>query len=93
MTNLHILLDTVTDFWKCSKKGFKFLLLLTFLSKVGSLIGSNKTQFKNLQFGMVVNWHKCNVTMLIISVKMRGHMKYKIMRTLGTYGPLVLAPA
>ena len=40
MMNLHILSDPVTDFWKCSKEGFKNDVL-TFL---GSLIGSTKTQ-------------------------------------------------
>ena len=30
MTDLHILSDPVTDFWKCPKKGFKNYLLAFF---------------------------------------------------------------
>ena len=48
MTDLHILLDPVTDLWKCPQKGVKKIFLATF---------NTKTQFKNLKFGMVVNWH------------------------------------
>ena len=40
------------------QKGVLNLLLLTFLTKVRGLIGSTKTQFKNLKFGMEVNWPK-----------------------------------
>ena len=29
-------------------------------TKVGDLIGSTKTQYKNLKFGMILNWHKYN---------------------------------
>ena len=54
MTGLHILSDPVTYFWKCPKKGVKNVFDGIFL---GGLIGSTKTQFKNLKFGMVVNWH------------------------------------
>ena len=43
--DLHILSEPVTDFWKCPKMGLK-------------TIRSTKTQFKNLKFGMVVNWSK-----------------------------------
>ena len=32
MTDLHILLDPVTDFWKCPKKGFKQIFVGIFLS-------------------------------------------------------------
>ena len=56
MTDLHILSDPVTDFWKCPKRGFNFFLL-AFFTKVGSLIGSTKTQLKKFKFGMVFNWH------------------------------------
>ena len=32
MTDLHILLDPVKDFWKCPKKGFKKIISWHFLS-------------------------------------------------------------
>ena len=32
MTDLHILLDPVKDFWKCPKKGFKKYIVGHFLS-------------------------------------------------------------
>ena len=32
MTDLHILSDPVTDFWKCPKKGFKKIIVGHFLS-------------------------------------------------------------
>ena len=51
MMDLHMLSDPVTDFWKWPKKGFQIFFL-------HFLIGSTKTQFKSLEFGMVVNWHK-----------------------------------
>ena len=51
ITDLHILSDPVTDFWKCPKKGFKKIFVGIFL------IGSTQIQFKNLKFSMVVNWH------------------------------------
>ena len=43
MLDLHILLDPVTDFCRCPKKGLRFL-------PRGGLIESTKTQFKNLKF-------------------------------------------
>ena len=49
MTDLHILSDPDTYFWKWPKKGF---------SKNWHFNQITKTQFKNLKFGMVVNWHK-----------------------------------
>ena len=55
--DLHILSDSSTDFCKCPKKGL-IMLLFTILTKVGGLIGSTKTQFKHLNFGIVVNWPK-----------------------------------
>ena len=54
--DLHILSDSSTDFCKCPKKGL--IMLFTILTKVGGLIGSTKTQFKNFNFGIVVNWPK-----------------------------------
>ena len=55
--DLHIFSDPVTDFWKCPKKGFKkYFFCIFFFTKEGGLIGSMKTQFKHLKFGMVVNW-------------------------------------
>ena len=55
--DLHILSDPVSCFRKCTKKGFKNDLL-AFKKNSGGLIGSTKTLFKNLKFGMVVNWQK-----------------------------------
>ena len=34
MTNLHILSDPVTDFWKCPKMGFKKIIYGIFLNKM-----------------------------------------------------------
>ena len=60
MTNLHILSDPVSDFWKCPKKFFLFLFLylflhflITFFDTFG-LIGSITTFFKNPGC-----WHEC----------------------------------
>ena len=58
MMDLHILLDPVNDFWKFPKKGFKKMIFGICFTKVGGLIGSTKTPYKNLKFDMVVNWHK-----------------------------------
>ena len=61
MTDLHILSDQVSDFWKWPKniflpqKGVYKYDFLDFLKPKwgGGLIRSTKTQFKNLKFGMV----------------------------------------
>ena len=53
--DLHILLDPVTDFDSAPKRGLKMIVWHFLKPKVGGLIGSTKTQFKNLKFGMVVN--------------------------------------
>ena len=59
MTDMHILLNPITNVWKWPKFFFNlFLLLLTFLTKVEGLIGYTRTQIKNLKFGMVVYWTK-----------------------------------
>ena len=50
MMDLHILLDSVIIFFKCPKEGFKKIMFLTFFTKVGVLIGSTKTLYKNLKF-------------------------------------------
>ena len=47
--DLHKLSDSVTDVWKHPKKGFK---------RGGVLIRSTKIKFKQMKFGMVVNWPK-----------------------------------
>ena len=55
--NLHILLDPVSDFWKCPKKGFKKIILLHFLTiffYTFGLIRSIKTFSKVLGVGMNV---------------------------------------
>ena len=58
MTNLHIHLDPVSDFWKCPKKFFfsSFFLLnfLTSFFDTFGLIGSVKTFSKVLRVGMNV---------------------------------------
>ena len=55
MINLHILLDPVSDFWKCPEMGFKKLFFAffnhIFFYKFG-LIGSVKTVSKVLGVGM-----------------------------------------
>ena len=46
------------QFFEVLQKGFlKTLFFLHFFTKVVALIRSTKTQFKNLKFDMVVNWH------------------------------------
>ena len=57
MTNLHILSNPVSDFWKCPKKGFKkniFLHFFTTFFDTFGLIGSVKTFSKVLGVGMNV---------------------------------------
>ena len=58
MMDLYILSDPVTNFWKVAKKFFFFFFFFGIFIKVGGLIGYIKTQLKNLEFGMDVNWHK-----------------------------------
>ena len=55
MTNLHIILDPVSDFWKCPKKGFKKMHFLTTFCDTFGLIGSVKTFSKVLGVGMNVS--------------------------------------
>ena len=55
MTDLHILLDPVSNFWKCPKKGFKKLFFWHFLTKffdTFGLSGSIKTFSKVLGVGL-----------------------------------------
>ena len=58
MADLHILSDTVSDFWKCPKKGFKKMILWNFFTTFFwdnfGLIGSVKTFSKVLGVGMNV---------------------------------------
>ena len=57
MTNLHILSNPVSDFWKCPKKGFKKIIVLHFFTTffyMFGLIGSVKTFSKVLGVGMNV---------------------------------------
>ena len=57
MTNLHILSNPVSDFWKCPKKGFLKKYFFAFFTKffdTFGLIGSVKTFSKVLGVGMNV---------------------------------------
>ena len=49
------------------------LLLLIFLTKVRGLIGSTKTQFKNLKFGMEVNWP--NYFFVVVDMQIFSELK------------------
>ena len=53
MTDLHILMDPVS----ATKRFFKFFVCWHFLYQSDGQIGSTKTQFKNIKFGMLVNCH------------------------------------
>ena len=56
MTDLLILSDPVSDFWKCPKKGLKniYWQFLTIFFYMFGLIGSVKTFSKVLEVGMNV---------------------------------------
>ena len=74
MTDLLILLDPVSDFWKCPKKGFFLHFLTTFFYMFG-LIGSVKTFSKVLGVGMNVGpymAYNLYIQVFILYTKKRG---------------------
>ena len=58
MTDLHIHTFSYRFLEVPQNRSLKYNLLAFFKTKVGGLIISTKTQFKNLIFCMVVNWQK-----------------------------------
>ena len=71
-----------------SKKGFyKKNCVAIFFTKVGGLISPTKTQFKNIKFDMVVNWHKqfcCRYKEFFLKLKkgFRGSLRSDFYKTI-----------
>ena len=70
MTDLLILSDPVSDFWKCPKKGFNLFFIFwhfftTFFDMFG-LIGSVKTFSKVLEVGMNVGPYVAYILVYIV---------------------------